>query len=165
MILLVSCSLNPESRSRILANAARNRFLEQDEPVEFVDLREMPLPFCDGGSAYEDPNARRLSELGGAADAIVIAAPIYNFSIAATAKNLVVGYSFPSELCSDRGRAINSNDPDWPETLQGKAKQFYERYLTYGKPQGFKLKAMVINFPGGMPGDIGFYLNWQPPAR
>ena len=74
-------------------------------------------------------------------------------------------YSFPSDLCSDRGRSINSNDPDWPETLQGKAKQFYERYLAYGKPQGFKLKAMVISFPGGMPGDVGFFLNWQPPAR
>jgi len=23
---------------------------------------------------------------------------------------------------------------------------------------------MVINFPGGVPGDIGFFLNWSPPA-
>jgi hypothetical protein len=30
-------------------------------------------------------------------------------------------YSFPSDLCTDSGRAINNNDPDWPETLQGKA--------------------------------------------
>jgi hypothetical protein len=22
---------------------------------------------------------------------------------------------------------------------------------------------MVINFPGGVPGDIGFFLNWSPP--
>ena len=73
-------------------------------------------------------------------------------------------YSFPSDLCTDGGRAINSNDPDWPETLQGKAKQFYERYLAYGKPQGFKLKAMIISFPGGVPGDIGLFLNWAPPA-
>jgi hypothetical protein len=73
-------------------------------------------------------------------------------------------YSFPSDLCSDQGRAINSNDPDWTETLQGKAKQFYERYVKYGKPQGFKLKAMIINFPGGIPGDVGFFLNWAPPA-
>src|SRR5262245_40947930 len=45
-------------------------------------------------------------------------------------------YSFPSSLCSDSGRAINSNDPDWTSTLQGKAAQFYERYQQYGKPQG-----------------------------
>lgn len=73
-------------------------------------------------------------------------------------------YSFPSDLCTDSGRAINSNDPRWPETLQGKAKEFFERYEEFGKPQGYRLKAMVINFPGGMPGDIGFFLNWAPPA-
>ena len=73
-------------------------------------------------------------------------------------------YSFPSSLCTDGGRAINNNDPRWPETLQGKAKEFYDRYQEFGKPGGYKLKAMVINFPGGMPGDIGFFLNWAPPA-
>jgi len=73
-------------------------------------------------------------------------------------------YSFPSDLCDDGGRAINNGDPDWPETLRGKAREFYERYLTFGKPQGYKLKAMVINFPGGMPGDIGFFLNWEAPV-
>lgn len=73
-------------------------------------------------------------------------------------------YSFPSDLCTDSGRAINNNDPRWPETLQGKAKEFFERYETLAKPQGYRLKAMVINFPGGIPGDIGLFLNWAPPA-
>lgn len=73
-------------------------------------------------------------------------------------------YSFPSALCSDSGRAVNNNDPRWPETLQGKAREFFERYEEFGRPQGYKLKAMVINFPGGIPGDIGLFLNWAPPA-
>jgi len=73
-------------------------------------------------------------------------------------------YSFPSDLCTDSGRAINSFDPNWPETLQGKAKEFFERYQNLAKPQGYKLKAMVINFPGGVPGDIGLFLSWAPPA-
>lgn len=72
-------------------------------------------------------------------------------------------YSFPSDLCTDSGRAINNGEPHWPETLQGKAKEFYERYEAFGKPGGYRLKAMVINFPGGIPGDIGFFLNWAPP--
>jgi hypothetical protein len=71
-------------------------------------------------------------------------------------------YSFPSVLCTDEGRAINSASPNWPETLQGKAKEFYERYEEIGKPAGYKLKAMIINFPGGVPGDVGFFLNWAP---
>ena len=74
-------------------------------------------------------------------------------------------YSFPSELCTDSGRAINSGDPQWTETLQGKAKEFYNRYVEFGRPQGFKLKAMIINFPGGMPGDVGFFLNWAPTEK
>jgi len=73
-------------------------------------------------------------------------------------------YSFPSDLCTDSGRAINNSDPRWPETLQGKAKELYDRYEGRAKPQGYRLKAMVINFPGGVPGDIGFFLNWAPPA-
>jgi len=74
-------------------------------------------------------------------------------------------YSFPSELCTDSGRAINSGDPEWTETLQGKAKEFYNRYVEFGRPQGFKLKAMIVNFPGGMPGDVGFFISWAPTAK
>lgn len=73
-------------------------------------------------------------------------------------------YSFPSALCTDSGRAINNNDPRWPETLQGKAREFYDRYEQLGKPQGYRLKAMVVTFPDGIPGDIGFFLNWAPKA-
>lgn len=74
-------------------------------------------------------------------------------------------YSFPSDLCTDSGRAINSSDPRWTETLRGKAKEFYDRYVEFGKPQGFKLKAMIINFPGGIPGDVGFFLDWSPDTK
>ena len=74
-------------------------------------------------------------------------------------------YTFPSVLCSDSGRAINSADPAWPETLTGKARQFYDRFLKFGKPQGYKLTAMIVNFPGGVPGDVGFFLNWAPEAK
>ena len=74
-------------------------------------------------------------------------------------------YSFPSDLCTDGGRAINNADPNWPETLQGKAKEMYDAFKARIQPQGYKLKAMIINFPGGIPGDVGFFLNWAPPAK
>jgi hypothetical protein len=70
-------------------------------------------------------------------------------------------YRFPSALCTDKGRAINSSDKDWPDTLQGKARQFYQRFTDLGRPAGFKLKAMIIDFPNGMPGDVGLFLNWE----
>ncbi|PTM97351.1 hypothetical protein [Mycoplana dimorpha] len=73
-------------------------------------------------------------------------------------------YTFPSDFCTDSGRAINNADPDWPQTLQGKAKELYDRFKELAQPQGYRLKAMVVSFPGGVPGDIGFYLNWEPPV-
>ena len=73
----------------------------------------------------------------------------------------VMIYSFPCKLTTDGGRAINNNDPNWPATLTGKAKQLYERFKSAVQPQGYKLKAMIVSFPDGMPGDVGFFLNWE----
>jgi len=67
---------------------------------------------------------------------------------------------FPSQLCSDGGRAINVPLPDWPATLRGDAAEIYLRWERYLKPHGFHLVARVLEFPGGMPGDIGLFLEW-----
>ena len=69
-------------------------------------------------------------------------------------------YSFPSSLCTDDGRAINNNLENWPDTLQGKARELFDRYEEMVKPKGYRLKAMIINFPGGKPGDVGIFLSW-----
>jgi hypothetical protein len=79
----------------------------------------------------------------------------------AQGKTEALVYSFPSSLCSDKGRMINNAERDWPATLQGKAKELYERFKTLAEPQGYKLKASILNFPGGMPGDVGLYLSWE----
>jgi CBS domain-containing protein len=67
---------------------------------------------------------------------------------------------FPSQLCGDRGRAINMAEPGWPATLRGEAAELYLRWERDLKPQGFHLVARVLEFPGGMPGDIGLFLVW-----
>ncbi len=69
-------------------------------------------------------------------------------------------FQFPSKLCKDQGRAINSADPNWPASLDGfpaRAFEFYEKNL---QPHGFRLRAEIINFPGGMPGDVSVTLHW-----
>jgi hypothetical protein len=68
--------------------------------------------------------------------------------------------TFPSELCTDGGRAINNNHPNWPGTLTGYALRAYEFYKTELQPNGYHLRAEVVNFPGGMPGDIEITLSW-----
>lgn len=67
---------------------------------------------------------------------------------------------FPSQLCSDGGRAINVPDPDWPATLRGEAAEVYLRWSHDLKPHGFHLAARIMDFPGGMPGDVGLFLVW-----
>jgi CBS domain-containing protein len=67
---------------------------------------------------------------------------------------------FPGQLCSDGGRAVNAPDPRWPQTLRGEAAEMYLRWEHDLKPSGFHLAARVIDFPGGMPGDVGLFLIW-----
>ncbi len=83
---------------------------------------------------------------------------------AADGKYEALIFSFPSSLCSDSGRAINNNLPGWQNTLQGKAKELHSLFEEVAKPQGYGLKAAIINFPDGMPGDVGFFLTWEPPV-
>ena len=70
-------------------------------------------------------------------------------------------YRFPNQLCSDRGRRINNSEPDWETTLEGRPKAAYEFWHDHLRPLGFGLKAEVLEYPGGMPGDIGFFLTWK----
>jgi CBS domain-containing protein len=67
---------------------------------------------------------------------------------------------FPSQLCSDRGRAVNEAEADWPATLRGEPAELYLRWERDLKPNGFHLAARVLDYPGGMPGDIGLFLIW-----
>ena len=69
---------------------------------------------------------------------------------------------FPSDWCSDSGRAINNAERDWPATLSGFAKEFFEFWERELKPKGFKLSAEIISFKhGGTLGDVGAYLSWS----
>lgn len=69
-------------------------------------------------------------------------------------------YRFPHTLCTDRGRAINQAEPGWEKTLAGIPKEIFELWANYLKPRGYRIAYNVIDFPGGMPGDIGVTLSW-----
>lgn len=79
---------------------------------------------------------------------------------AANGKKQIMLLRFPSQLCSDGGREINANQEDWPTTLRGEPAELYLRWEQDLKDRGFKLTAQVLNFPGGIPGDIGLFLAW-----
>jgi hypothetical protein len=68
--------------------------------------------------------------------------------------------TFPANYCNDSGRRINNNEADWPESLEGFAKLAYEFHVKELQPLGFKIRVQVLDYPGGMPGNIGMYLSW-----
>jgi NAD(P)H-dependent FMN reductase len=89
MFLVISASLNPGSRSRLLAAACRGRLEAEHRNVTWFDLAETPLPFCDGATAYGDANVVELGRHIEAADAIFVASPVYNYDVNAAIKNAV----------------------------------------------------------------------------
>jgi molybdopterin-biosynthesis enzyme MoeA-like protein len=69
-------------------------------------------------------------------------------------------YRFPNALCTDHGRAINQQEPGWETTLTGLPKEMYEFWERQLRPRGYKLRVQIVDFPGGMPGDVGITLKW-----
>jgi hypothetical protein len=69
-------------------------------------------------------------------------------------------FRFPSQLCSDRGRAINQQETGWERTLTGVPREIYELWHKQFRDRGYKLRVQIIDFPGGMPGDVGMTLGW-----
>ena len=68
---------------------------------------------------------------------------------------------FPSDWLPDQGRAITNHDKDWHEKLDGFAKRAYDFFKRELEPRGFQLRAEILDWPGGMPGDVGFFLQWK----
>jgi len=75
--------------------------------------------------------------------------------------NRIQAVTFPASYCNDRGRRINNLESDWPDSLEGFAKRGYDFYIAELKPLGFKLTAEVLDYPEGMPGNIGLFLSWD----
>jgi hypothetical protein len=75
--------------------------------------------------------------------------------------NEIQVYRFPNALCTDRGRAINQQEEGWEKTLTGIPKEMYQLWYDYLRPRGYKISFQIIDFPGGMPGDIGITLKWR----
>ena len=68
---------------------------------------------------------------------------------------------FPNELATDHGRSINQAETGWPDTLIGQPRQVYEVWKEHLQPLGYHLKALIVDWPHGMPGDIALYVSWN----
>jgi hypothetical protein len=78
----------------------------------------------------------------------------------ANGKTEVQVYRFPNQLCTDKGRAINQQEPGWENTLTGVPKEIHQLWVKYFRARGYKLRVEIVDFPGGMPGDVAMTLKW-----
>jgi hypothetical protein len=86
--------------------------------------------------------------------------------------------SFPSNFCTDSGRmVINAgappivklteeelaalpDEPEWLATMPLGVRKVYDFWKANLKPGGFEFSARIINYPDGMPGDVGLFFSW-----
>ena len=86
--------------------------------------------------------------------------------------------SFPSNFCTGGGRAIinagvppinkpskddlaaRSDKPGWLETMPAGVHKVYDTWKNHLKLGGFGFSARIINYAGGMPGDVGLFFTW-----
>ncbi|MBT01593.1 hypothetical protein CL643_00580 [bacterium] len=90
-ILLVSTSLNPGSRSRKMLKIIEEKMQNVDLNVDFVDLMDYELPFCDGRHPLSEygESAVKLDEKIKWADAYVFGMAVYCYSISGVFKNMI----------------------------------------------------------------------------
>ncbi len=88
-VVVLSCSLNPRSRSHKLALAAHTFLGAHEVSVELVDLAEHDLPLCGGTGSFDHPSVKTLTGIIDAAGAILVSSPVYNYDLNAAAKNVM----------------------------------------------------------------------------
>jgi hypothetical protein len=97
---------------------------------------------------------------GLSADAILEKAAILVDRAVESGQTSILVFRFPHALCTDKGRAISQVEAGWEKTLVGLPKEIYELWGRQLKPKGYHIRFEIIDYPGGMPGDIGITLSW-----
>ncbi len=87
-IAVVSSSLDPESRSAVIAELCLEK-LERGATTTFIDLRETVLARFDNHAVYETPEYAELHGQIARADGLLLCTPIYNWSVSAELKKLI----------------------------------------------------------------------------
>lgn len=87
--LVISTSGNPDSNSRRMGRAAFAHLQNRKVDCDWIDISQMDLPLCDADKCYGMPGSKKLGAAIEAADGILVAAPVYNYDVAAAAKNMI----------------------------------------------------------------------------
>ncbi len=86
---VISCSLDPESRSRTLATQAAELLESAGHQAPVLDLREHALPAFDNANVFDSEPFARLHRAIAESDGIILSTPIYNWAPSAATKSLI----------------------------------------------------------------------------
>jgi hypothetical protein len=125
---------------------------------------EKAAEFMRGRKAAEDEKKALLEKLekpSGVSDEerMQRAASIIKRAVGNGLSEIEVG-RFPNRLLTDRGRAINQQEPGWEETLTGLPKELHQFWKKHLQPKGYRIKFQIAEWPDGMPGDFSITLSW-----
>lgn len=128
--------------------------MEAEKAAEFLRRRQ-------AAEAEKKELLERLEKPSGVSDEERMrrAAAIINRAVKNGLSEVEVG-RFSNKLCSDRGRAINQQEPGWEDTLTGLPKELYQFWKTHMQSRGYRIKFQIADWPNGMPGDISITLSW-----
>lgn len=94
-IVGIGGSLRPDSYSYQALEITAGRIEALGASVEILDLRNMELPFSNGGGDYPDyPDVKKLQESVKEADGLILATPEYHGSVSGVIKNALDLMSF-----------------------------------------------------------------------
>ena len=88
-IAVVSSSLDPNSRSAVIARICLEKLEHQNIATTFIDLRETQLPRFDNDTVYGTPEYADLHAKIATSDGLLLCTPIYNWSVSAELKKLI----------------------------------------------------------------------------
>ncbi len=94
-IVGINGSLREGSYSARALEVAIERVKALGADVEILDLRQLSLPFCDGGDEYPDyPDVEKLRHAVQSADGLLLSTPEYHGSVSGVLKNALDLMSF-----------------------------------------------------------------------
>ena len=90
-VLIIQGSLNPKSKTAVVASEAEKILNSLDEvDCQTLDLRSFDMQFCDGRKLTDyNQDTQKAFEMVNEADGFIIGMPVYCYSVSGPLKNLI----------------------------------------------------------------------------
>ena len=86
---IINGNLNKNSSTSLICNYLVQEAKKSTETVHSINAWEYPLPCCDAGPSFQDPSIEKVKPLLHESNAILIASPIYNYTLTSYIKTLI----------------------------------------------------------------------------